>query len=96
MTLSWLEEDEEGMVTDQLWFLGYRMLHDPALNTSNGDVNFVLRFLHRVDGCDAVHVSGVPDTSSVLKMQTACTNETPTIRLHPRGITSSKGKNINN
>jgi hypothetical protein len=65
-TLSWLEEDGEGMVTDQLWFLGYRMLHDLALKTSNGDVNFILGFLHRVDGGDVAHGSGVPDTSSVL------------------------------
>jgi hypothetical protein len=38
------------------------MLHDPALKTLNGNVNFLLGFLHRVDGGDGAHVSGVPDT----------------------------------
>jgi hypothetical protein len=38
------------------------MLLDPALKSSNGEVTFVLRFLHLVDGGDVAHVSGVPDT----------------------------------
>jgi hypothetical protein len=61
-TLSRLVEDREGTVTDQLWLLGCRMLHDPALTTSNVDVNFVLGVLHRVDGGDVADVSGVPNT----------------------------------